>query len=368
MTATVLAMRLYEQGNSSGNSEDRVNCRTAPWPSPQKGMILIALLWILAALSLLALNLSSTVRGELNVASASAQGEKAYFFARGGLEAALYQLVYPSADPEKQKARFPYRDGMNHFWISSDDWFCHVAVQDEAGKIDLNFANEAVLKRLMQNTGVEEPRAEAIVESILRRREGGGSQGSRDSGAPHAPAARRHLFTSIEELLLVDGISREVMYGAVRKGRDGEARLYRGLADFITVYSEKVQINLNYAEPEVIAALPGIDSQAAAIIVSSRAEESLSASRMSQQIAGLIPGEAAGLTTTDPSRVYCLVATAFLKNSKLRTSVRAVVKLDGTLKWGHSKLIWYDEYWPSERIQTWTNTLPALENLNRVGT
>ena len=93
MSATELAMRLHEKGNSSGNSEDRAICRTAPRRSLEQGMILIALLWVLAALSLLALNLSSTVRGELNVSSASMQGEKAYFFARGGLEAALYQLV-----------------------------------------------------------------------------------------------------------------------------------------------------------------------------------------------------------------------------------------------------------------------------------
>jgi general secretion pathway protein K len=328
-------------------------------------MILITLLWVLAALSLLALNLSSTVRGELNVASASMQGEKAYFFARGGLEAALYQLVYPSSDPEKQKARFPYRDGMNHFWITSDDWFCHVAVQDEAGKIDLNFANEAVLKRLIQNTGIEEQQAGAIVESIFRWRDGDSSQSGRGS---ETPTGKRRVFSSMEELLLVDGISREVMYGAVRKGRDGEARLYRGLADFITVYSEKAQINLNYAEPEVIAALPGVDQQTAENIVNARAEESLSTSRMAQEVAGLIPGEAAALTTTGPSQVYSLVATAFLKNSKLRTSVRSVVKLDGTRKWGHSKLIWYDEYWPSERILTWTNALPGTDSLRPAGT
>jgi len=368
MFVVELMMRVHKEGYGSCNSEYQATRENPVRRGPQNGMILIGLLWILAALSLLALNLSSTVRGELNVASASLQGEKAYFFARGGLEAALYQLVYPSGDPEKQKARFPYRDGMNHFWISSDDWFCHVALQDEAGKIDLNFANEALLKRLMQNTGIEEPQAETIVESILRRREGSGSQGSRDSGETHVPAARRHLFTSIEELLLLDGINREVMYGSVRRGRDGEARLYRGLADFVTVYSEKAQINLNYAEPEVIAALPGVDSQAAALIVSTRAEESLSTSQAAQRIASLIPGEATSLTTRDPSRVYSLVATAFLKNSKLRTSVRAVVKLDGALKWGHSKLIWYDEYWPSERILTWTNTLPAFDSLKPVGT
>jgi type II secretory pathway component PulK len=219
----------------------------------------------------------------------------------------------------------------------------------------------------MQNTGIEEPQAEAMAESIVRWRERDGSQGSGRDDMP-ASGAKRRLFSSVEELLSVTGINREVMHGSVRKGRDGEAKLYRGLADFVTVYSEKAQINLNYAEPEVIAALPGVDSQTAEVIVNARAEESLTNSQTAQRIAGLIPGEAASMTTMNQSRVYSLVATAFSKNSKLRTSVRAVVKLDGTLKWGHSKLIWYDEYWPSERILTWTNILPALESLKPVGT
>jgi general secretion pathway protein K len=361
-------MSVHKEGYGCRSRGHHATRKASAPHSRQQGMILIVLLWVLAALSLLALNLSSTVRGELSIASASGQAEKAYFFARGGLEMALYRLVYPSGDPEKQKARFPYRDGMNHFWISSDDWFCHVAVQDEAGKIDLNFAKEDVLKRLMQNTGIEEPQAGVMVESIVRWRERDSSQGSQRDDMPPVSAAKRRLFSSVEELLSVNGINREVMYGSVRKGRDGEARLYRGLADFVTVYSEKAQINLNYAEPEVIAALPGVDSQTAEVIVSARAEESLSTSQMAQRIAGLIPGEAASLTTMDQSKVYSLVATAFLKNSKLRTSVRAVVKLDGALKWGHSKLIWYDEYWPSERILTWTNTLPNIESLKPVGT
>ena len=351
MSLIELVMHICTESDTAGNSEGRLAGRT-PVGRPERGMILIALLWVLAALSLLALNLSSTVRSELSAASASGLAEKGYFFARGGLEAAVYDLVYPLPDPEKQRARFPYRDGMNHFWITNADWICHVAVQDEAGKVDLNFANEALLKRLLQNCGLEEQRAEAVLESIVRWRAHDRLQDSGESDMP--PTVKRRSFSSVEELLSVDGINREVLYGTVRKGRDGQVRLYRGLADFVTVYSEKPQINLNYAEPEVIAALPGVDGQTAETIVNARAEEALNTSRMAARLAGLIPGEAVSFTTMDQSRVYSLVATAFLKNSKVRTSIRTVVKLDGALKWGHAKLIWYDEYWPSDRILKWT--------------
>ena len=347
---------------------DAASRKTPARPCRQQGMILIALLWVLVALSLLALNLSSTVRSEVNVTLASGESEKAYFYARGGLETALYRMIHPEKDPEKQKRLFSYRDGMNHFSISNEESRCHVAIQDEAGRVDVNFANQPLLKRLMLNIGVEERQADLLAESIVGWREPDkSSRSGGDERALRGNDSRPHLFSSVEELLLIPGVSREILYGNVQRNKDGNATLQRGLADFVTVYSEKAQINLNYAEPEVIAALPGVARDAAEAIVRERAEESLSSGRVAQQIASLIPGEAASLITTEPSKVYSLVATGFLKNSKLRTSIRVVVKLDGNLKWGHSKLIWYDEYWPSARILSWTKAMPASQDSVEVG-
>ena len=72
----------------------------------QQGVILIALLWVLVALSLIAMSFASVVRLEVQAARASGDSEKAYFFARGALESVLYRLGYPDNDVEKQKKRF----------------------------------------------------------------------------------------------------------------------------------------------------------------------------------------------------------------------------------------------------------------------
>jgi general secretion pathway protein K len=324
--------------------------------SQQKGMVLIALLWILVALSLLALNLSSTVRTEASVAAASGEAEKAYFFARGGLEAVIHRLVYPERDPEKQKRLFRYRDGMNHFWINSREDYCHVAVQDEAGKIDLNFASEVMLDRILQNVGVSEALSSDLAEAIVKwRQPDTASKSEARKQDAEKSAFKQRPFSSVEELLLIRGMNREILYGSVRKDDTGKATVHRGLADFVTVYSAKLQINLNYAEPEVVAAIPGIGMDLAHEIVTARMEEGItSGSQLAQRVAGWIPGEALSLITTEPSNVYSLVATAFTKDSRARRSIRAVVKLDQAFKWGHDKLVWYDEYWPSDRILAWT--------------
>ncbi|MGH9429423.1 MAG: hypothetical protein ACRD2L_24320, partial [Terriglobia bacterium] len=46
--------------------------------SGQNGIILIALLWVLVAVSLIAMNLAFVVRGEATVAQAGAEAERCY--------------------------------------------------------------------------------------------------------------------------------------------------------------------------------------------------------------------------------------------------------------------------------------------------
>ena len=114
--------------------------RMPPLSSNNHGVVLVTVLWIMVGLSLLALTLAATVRTEATLARASGEAEQAYFFARGALEAVLYRLAYPDPDPRKQQALFPYAGGMNHYRLSSGNMRCHLALMDEAGKLDLNAA------------------------------------------------------------------------------------------------------------------------------------------------------------------------------------------------------------------------------------
>ena len=317
-----------------------------------KGFVLITLLWVLAALSLLALNLASTVRAEMSMAVASEESEKAYFYARGALEAVIYQIVYPELDKEGQKKLFSYADGMSHYWMNSPEMYCHVAVLDEAGKLDLNYSSEPTLERLLRNLGVD-PRLSALLAKAVMKWRG-------QESSPGAATVKTRQFRSVEELLLVEGMTREILYGDPRRNQNGNAGLGRGLAEYVTVYSGGPQINMNYAEPEVLAALPVMDMDIANSIVQAREKGDIkSMSDLSQRIAALIPGETVPLLSSSISGTYSIVATAFSKNSKVHRSVKTVVKLDDTHKLQHEKLIWYDEYWPAERVLKW-NQLPNV--------
>ena len=173
------------------------------------GVVLVTVLWIMVGLSLLALTLAATVRTEATLARASGEAEQAYFFARGALEAVLYRLAYPDPDPRKQQALFPYAGGMNHYRLSSRRMRCHLALMDEAGKLDLNAARPETLERLLRIVGASPPRAETLAAAVVAWR------------TPPGPRVRRP-FRFVEELLQVPGMGRELLYGRPRRQGTGE--------------------------------------------------------------------------------------------------------------------------------------------------
>lgn len=309
----------------------------------QDGVVLIALLWVLVAVSLLALNLASVVRSETAVAQASGEADQCYFYARGVLEVALYRLSYADRDPEKRRHLFPYSDGMHHFWMSRDEMLGHVAIFDEAGKMDLNAAQPEYLLRLFEILAVPEEQKAALMDAIEMRRPTAAPATGDDAQPRPGP------FVSVEEILQIRGVSRATLYGTHRQ--EGEKTVYRrGLIDFLTVHSGSRRININSAELEVLASLPGIDLATASSLIQARHDKPFEAVDLATRTSGVLSGEALSLIAADFSGVYCLVATSGVKHSSVRRSIKAIASLDSRGLLGHHRLAWYDEYWPPRRV------------------
>ncbi|MDE2962863.1 MAG: type II secretion system protein GspK [Acidobacteriota bacterium] len=238
-----------------------------PLSTDSRGVVLITVLWIMVGLSLLALTLAATVRTEATLARASGEAEQAYFFARGALEAVLYRLAYPDPDPERRQALFPYAGGMNHYRFDSGRLRCHVALMDEAGRLDLNAADPETLERLLRIVGESPFRAETLAAAVENWRDPDPRDGAAASG--------RRRFHFVEQLLQVPGFGRELLYGRPRRQRNGQTVFQRGLIDFLTVYTASTRVNVNYAAPEVLAALPGMSWAEAQTLVAARTHRHL---------------------------------------------------------------------------------------------
>jgi len=310
-----------------------------------EGVVLIALLWVLVALTLLALNLASTTRAETEVAQALGEAERCYFHARGALETVIYQLSFSKRDAETQAQLFPYGGGMSHVWVSNDEIACHVSIQDEAGKLNLNLAKEETIERLLDQMSASQEAQSELISAIEKRRK---PSASPESGTSQVPQP----FMSVEELLQVTGMTHELLYGSFRRDEGGQVLNRRGLVEFLTVHTSTARVNINSAPVEVLSSLPQMDRSSATSIVREREENPFKSSDLAQRAGATVMGEAASTITAESSGCYSLVATAWLKGSKVRRSIRAVVGLTSS-KLGNERLAWYDEVWPSSEILKW---------------
>lgn len=321
--------------------------------SGENGIVLIALLWVLVAVSLIALNLAFSVRGETAAAQATGEAERCYFYARGAIEVALYRICFSDRDPEKQKQLFLYAGGMHHFWMNQGPMLSQVAILDEAGKMDLNMAKLETLLRLFSVLSIPDDQKAILVEAIEGRRPTATSL--QESGERNA--IQPGPFVSIEELTRLKGVSQETLYGTHRK--EGERTIHkRGLLDFLTVFSGTQRININSAELEVLAALPGMDIGMARSLVQAREEKPFEAADLAARTSGTLSGEAVSQVATDFSGTYCLVATSSIEHSPVRRSVKLVASLDRRGRFGHHRLTWYDEYWPAPQLIQWLRPHP----------
>lgn len=213
------------------------------------GFIVVAVLWILAALATLA-----TTYGVYVKATAFALADydvrlQAQELAMAGVELAVYRLSEnPNARPAQGK--FGFRLGN-----------AEVAVdfRSESGRIDLNFAPKQLLAGLFIVLGSEPETAEDFADRIIAWRTPAPTTADsetflyREAGKSYGP--RHGPFQHVNELGLVLGLTPDVVDRAL---------------PYLTVYSGQPEVNVLNAAPEVLAALPGVALERIEILLAQR--------------------------------------------------------------------------------------------------
>ena len=284
----------------------------------QRGLALIAVLWGLVLLSVIAMSVVTTTRTEALLARNLAQNAAAKALADAGLERAILDLreselrgalgaaldtlmelgegaaavsggreaeaAGAPAEPEDGAALAIPPDGMREDG-SVYSWRVQggevlISAQDEGGKIDLNRAPDSIIRGLFAAVGVAEDEAAALTDAIVDYRDTNNARrlnGAEDSdyrAAGRQYGAKDRPFESTAELLQVLGMTTEV---------------YELVAPALTVHSRRRRVNRDTAPPLVLAALLGLDAEelAAREADELEVEEPLSSSR---SLANLLTG------------------------------------------------------------------------------
>jgi general secretion pathway protein K len=318
-------------------------------PTHESGVILIALLWILTALSVIALSFSRESRVEVAAARNAQSLEDSYFVARAGIATSIYQLVQRRYVPALRQVEFQNTPDPLELGIvtgSLGGGIFTVDIQDESGKVALNNVSEELLRNLIETIGIAKPDADIIADSILDWRDQDAAHrlnGAEDDyyqslNPPYK--ARNGRIETIEELLLIRGVTPEYFYGYPKK-ENGAVTYKYGLSRYLTPYSNIPQVNINFASVPVLQAVRGMPPGAAQLIYDRRRIEPFKTVQDISRDLGISLGADTLISlTVNPTNTYTLTSAARGTNSKARRVIRAVVSLEGAANKPYRTLYW----------------------------
>ena len=306
--------------------------------SRDEGVILIVVLWVITGLTVLTLSFSRESRVEVMTARNARSMEKAYYIARAGMESTIYTIIQNRMRPGTQTSARnaePSPVDLGQMTGSFDGGFWRVNIQDESGKININTVPEQQLGALIRAVGIEEPDASILIDSILDWRDSDSS--ARPNGAedeyyqsldpPYLPKNGR--FDAVEELFLVRGMTRDYFYGKPERLQDGTVEYKYGLSRFLTVYSTRDQINVNYAALPVLLSIPGMTYDAASMIYERRLVQPFQATaEINREIPFSLGAGVINRLTTAQTGILSLTAEAQEEGSRVRRVISAVVSLN----------------------------------------
>ena len=295
--------------------------------SSQKGVALLIVLWVLTILLVIVFSFSFMTRTEMLSTASFRGGLERKFIAEGAMERAIMELfyrnTYKNQTIELEGREVWQVDGTPYTGQLGNGTYT-VSIIDESGKVDINAASDVVLKNLLVNIGVPEEEADTIVDSMMDWKDSDdlhrlhGAENDYYLSLQNPYKAKNARFDSLEELLLVKGVTADILYGSKER---------KGIIDFLTVYTKKNKININAAPKEVLMAIPGMTPELADSLISSRQTIATAGTTNVQGVLGENYSLMSRYITTGGSNVFAIDAVGRKENEKGAYGIRATVVL-----------------------------------------
>jgi general secretion pathway protein K len=340
----------------------------AKWRRRERGVALIMVLWVIAILSVIAFEFGYAMRTEIKIIQNFQEELQLYALAEGGVERAIAELVYKHDSRVRTKRKTLKTEGSPSEkleWVTDGRGYrlvfeggsCEVRVIGEAGKININLVSEMLLRKVLTNLGVEGEARDIVVDSLLDWRDADdfyrlhGVENDYYQSLPEPYNCKNGNLDSIEELLLVRGVTPELFYGrktALLDGGEREKRNGVGLKDIFSVYALAEQIDINSATLAVLRVALGISAGVADLIIKAREEKVFENQQdLLQRVPEFGPffGEIGRfLLFQSPTPFYSIEAQAQIKMGKNLRGIRAIVKIDPREKDGYKIIQWLDAF------------------------
>jgi general secretion pathway protein K len=291
--------------------------RHAVATSSERGFVIVAVLWILVALSALATIFSVYLSNSALALAVTDTGLQTEALVSAGVELTTYQLLLAG-----EKAR----PALGSFRFRLDNAEVLVSFTSEAARVDLNFASKEMLANLFAVLGADPKVASESADRIVGWRTRPKANAANEEEALYGAAGltyspRQSFFAHVNELSLVLGMPPELVDRAL---------------PFLTVFSGSATVDVLVAPPEVIAALPGMTPS----ILNDFLNQRPALSRDQSAIAAALGPAQAGATIPNSKSFRIVMALKF--DNGRRTSSEVVIAL-GDDKDPYHVLSWQDD-------------------------
>ncbi|OGW41296.1 MAG: hypothetical protein A2Y97_06750 [Nitrospirae bacterium RBG_13_39_12] len=294
----------------------------------EKGIALLLVLWVLTVLMVIVLSFSLMARTETLSALSFKEGLEKKFVAEAGIERGIMEIFYKRLYNNQTvllEGTEVWKTDSSPYSIQTGNLQYTVSIIDESGKVDINTISDVLLKNLFLNSGAQQEEADTIVDSIMDWRDPDdlhrlhGAESDYYMSLPNPYKAKDANFDTLEELLLVKGMTPEILYGDGKK---------KGIINFLTINSKTSQININAAPKEVLTSIPGITPEFADTIIEYRNTKEIT---NLQEIG--IPGDANNLIApyikTGGSNTFTIESVGHKGSEKGGYAIRATVTITG---------------------------------------
>lgn len=324
-------------GNLLLNRDNRAVSQVLSILGSDRGIALLMVMWILTVLVVISLSFAFMTRTQTRATLFFKEGIEKQFLAEAGVQRAIAELQYRALYKNNPTATLDNAevmkvDAREYTGQSGEDSYTY-KVLDESAKINLNTLTDIsgiILNNLLVNQGVEKERAETIVDSLLDWRDADdlhrnhGAESDYYMSLPNPYRARNADLDTVEEMLMIKGMTPEILYGSGDK---------RGIYNFVTVSSKATGVNVNTAPKEVLAALPGMSTELAEKIVEFRTAAEIKTTQVLQSVVPEAYALFAPHINTTESTIYMIQSTGRKKDVKTGYTVKTIINFEGNGKY-----------------------------------
>jgi general secretion pathway protein K len=305
----------------------------------QQGIALLIVLWVMAILMVTVFSFSMMSRAETYGTLAFKEAEEKKFLAEAGIERGIMEIINLSVNRNQMLTLVGKElwkaDGTAYTTDTGDGGYV-VRIIDESGKIWLNGLSEEngiILKNLLISQGTSPENADSIVDCILDWKDTddlhhlNGVESDYYMLLPNPYKAKNANFDTLEELILVKGITPEILYGSDKT---------KGIIRYLTLYGNTAKININAAPKEIMASIPGMTAEMAEQIIALRTSAEINSEEDVKNIVGAnysLMAPYISFGSTSSQGIFTVEATGYKGSPQKGYSILATITFESQQKY-----------------------------------